>query len=67
MENFVKQYYESRDNPEAQNSKRPRPAGEEEPRTLKGKIHVILGGSKLCCDSISAIKKHRRNVHLNQA
>jgi len=48
MENFVKQYHESRDNSEAQNSKRPRPASEEEPRTSKGKINVILGGSKLC-------------------
>jgi len=67
MENFVKQYYESRDNSEAQNSKRPRAAGEEEPRTSKGKINVILGGSKLCRDSVSAIKKHRRNVHLKSS
>jgi len=67
MENFIKQYHESRDNPETQNSKRPRPAGEKEPRTSKGKINVILGGSKLCRDSISAIKKHRRNVHLKSS
>ena len=67
MENFIKQYHESRDNLEAQNSKRPRPAGEEEPRASKGKINVILGGSKLYRDSISAIKKHRRNVHLKSS
>ena len=47
MEDFVKQYHESRDNSEAQNSKRPRPASEEEPRSSKGKINVILGGSKV--------------------
>jgi len=28
---------------------------------------VILGGSKLCHDSVSAIKKHRRNVLLKSS
>jgi len=66
MEDFVKQYHESRDNSEAQNSKRPKPTSEEEPRSSKGKINV-LGGSKLCRDSISAIKKHKRNVPLKSS
>ncbi|KAG7594130.1 Reverse transcriptase domain [Arabidopsis thaliana x Arabidopsis arenosa] len=51
-------------NPKDQNLKRPRQSNEEEPRSSKGKINVILGGSKLCRDTISAIKKHRRNVLL---
>ncbi|KAG7564974.1 Reverse transcriptase domain [Arabidopsis suecica] len=42
--------------------KRPRQSNEEEPRSSKGKINVIIGGSKLCRDTINAIKKHRRNV-----
>ncbi|KAG7537008.1 Ribonuclease H-like superfamily [Arabidopsis suecica] len=64
IENFVKEYHEARDNTKDQNSKRPRFSNEEEPRSSKGKINVILGGSKLCQDSISSIKKHRRNVLL---
>ncbi|KAG7533238.1 Reverse transcriptase domain [Arabidopsis thaliana x Arabidopsis arenosa] len=64
IEDFVKEYHEAKDNPKDQNLKRPRQSNEEEPRSLKGKINVILGGSKLCRDTISAIKKHRRNVLL---
>ena len=64
IEDFVKKYHEARDNSEAQNPnvKRPRSSNEEEPRSSEGKINVILGGSKLCRDSINAINKHRRNV-----
>ncbi|KAG7552243.1 Retrotransposon gag domain [Arabidopsis thaliana x Arabidopsis arenosa] len=64
IEDFVKKYHEAKDNPKDQNLKRPRQSNEEEPRSSKGKINVILGGSKLCRDTISAIKKHRRNVLL---
>ncbi|KAG7579052.1 Reverse transcriptase domain [Arabidopsis thaliana x Arabidopsis arenosa] len=64
IEDFVKEYHEARDSSKDQNSKRPRFSKEEEPRSSKGKINVILGGSKLCRDTISAIKKHRRNVSL---
>ncbi|KAG7564374.1 Integrase catalytic core [Arabidopsis suecica] len=64
IEDFVKEYHEAKDNTKDQNSKRPRLSNEEEPRSSKGKINVILGGSKLCRDTISAIKKHRRNVSL---
>ncbi|KAG7564205.1 Ribonuclease H domain [Arabidopsis suecica] len=64
IEDFVKEYHEAKDNPKDQNLKRPRQSNEEEPRSSKGKINVILGGSKLCRDTISAIKKHRRNVLL---
>ena len=67
IEDFVKQYHESRDNSEAQNSKRPRLTNEEEPRSSKGKINVIPGGSKLCRDSVSAIKKRRQNVLLKSS
>ena len=67
IDDFVKQYHESKDNSEAQNSKRPRLTNEEEPRSSKGKINVILGCSKLCRDSFSAIKKHRRNVLLKSS
>jgi len=67
IDDFVKKYHEARDNSEVQNSKRPRLTNEEEPRSSKGKINVILGGSKLCRDSISAIKKHRRNVLLKSS
>ncbi|KAG7572029.1 Retrotransposon gag domain [Arabidopsis suecica] len=62
IEDFVKEYHEAKDTPKDQNLKRPRQSNEEEPRSSKGKINVILGGSKLCRDTISAIKKHRRNV-----
>ncbi|KAG7532870.1 Ribonuclease H domain [Arabidopsis thaliana x Arabidopsis arenosa] len=62
IEDFVREYHEAKDNPKDQNLKRPRESNEEEPRSSKGKINVILGGSKLCRDTISAIKKHRRNV-----
>ncbi|KAG7532877.1 Integrase catalytic core [Arabidopsis thaliana x Arabidopsis arenosa] len=62
IEDFVKEYHEAKDNPKDQNLKRPRQSNEEEPRSSKGKINVILGGSKICRDTISAIKKHRRNV-----
>ncbi|KAG7588731.1 Ribonuclease H-like superfamily [Arabidopsis suecica] len=64
IEDFVKEYHEAKDNPKDQNLKRPRQSNEEEPRSSKGKINVILGGSKLCRDTISAIKRHRRNVLL---
>ncbi|XP_020874147.1 uncharacterized protein LOC110226546 [Arabidopsis lyrata subsp. lyrata] len=64
IEDFVKEYHEAKDNTKDQNSKRPRLSNEEEPRSSKGKINVIIGGSKLCRDTISAIKKHRRNVSL---
>ncbi|KAG7579151.1 Ribonuclease H-like superfamily [Arabidopsis thaliana x Arabidopsis arenosa] len=62
IEDFVKEYHVAKDTPKDQNLKRPRQSNEEEPRSSKGKINVILGGSKLCRDTISAIKKHRRNV-----
>ncbi|KAG7530646.1 Retrotransposon gag domain [Arabidopsis thaliana x Arabidopsis arenosa] len=64
IEDFVKEYHEAKDTHKDQNLKRPRQSNEEEPRSSKGKINVILGGSKLCRDTISAIKKHRRNVLL---
>ncbi|XP_020872323.1 uncharacterized protein LOC110226080 [Arabidopsis lyrata subsp. lyrata] len=64
IENFVKEYHEAKDNSKDQNIKRPRLSNEEEPRSSKGKINVIFGGSKLCRDTISAIKKHRRNLSL---
>ncbi|KAG7538977.1 Integrase catalytic core [Arabidopsis suecica] len=62
IEDFVKEYHETKDTPKDQNLKRPRQSNEEEPRSSKGKINVIIGGSKLCRDTINAIKKHRRNV-----
>ncbi|KAG7541661.1 Retrotransposon gag domain [Arabidopsis thaliana x Arabidopsis arenosa] len=62
IEDFVKEYHEAKDTPKDQNLKRPRQTNEEEPRSSKGKINVIIGGSKLCRDTINAIKKHRRNV-----
>ncbi|KAG7584809.1 Ribonuclease H domain [Arabidopsis thaliana x Arabidopsis arenosa] len=62
IEDFVKEYHEAKDTPKDQNLKRPRQSNEEEPRSSKGKINVILGGSKLCQDTINAIKKHRRSV-----
>ncbi|KAG7556517.1 Integrase catalytic core [Arabidopsis suecica] len=62
IEDFVKEYHEAKDTPKDQNLKRPRQSNEEEPRSSKGKINVIIGGSKLCRDTINAIKKHRRNV-----
>lgn len=65
IEDFVKKYHVARDNSEVQNLKRPRLSNEEEPRSSIGKI--ILGGSKLCRDSISAIKKHIRNVLLKSS
>ncbi|KAG7533225.1 Retrotransposon gag domain [Arabidopsis thaliana x Arabidopsis arenosa] len=64
IEDFVKEYHEARDSSKDQNSKRPRVSNEEEPRSSKGKINVIFGGSKLCRDTIGAIRKHRRNVSL---
>ncbi|KAG7548005.1 Integrase catalytic core [Arabidopsis suecica] len=64
IEDFVKENHEAKDNSKDQSSKRPRFSNEEEPRSSKGKINVILGGSKLCRDTVSAIKKHRRNVSL---
>ena len=67
IDDFVKKYHEARDNSEAQNSKRPRLTNEEEPRGSKGKINVFLRGSKLCRDSVSAIKKHRQNVLLKSS
>jgi len=67
IDDFVKQYHEARDNSETQNSKWPRLTNEEEPRSSKGKINVILGGSKLCHNYVSAIKKHRPNVLLKSS
>ncbi|KAG7572390.1 hypothetical protein ISN44_As09g007540 [Arabidopsis suecica] len=64
IEDFVKEYHEAKDNSKDPNPKRPRLSNEEEPRSSKGKINVILGGSKLCRDTVNAIKKHRRNVSL---
>ncbi|KAG7564126.1 Cytochrome P450 superfamily [Arabidopsis suecica] len=62
LEDFVKEYHEAKDTPKDQSLKRPRQSNEEEPRSSKGKINVIIGGSKLCRDTINAIKKHRRNA-----
>ncbi|KAG7552073.1 Integrase catalytic core [Arabidopsis thaliana x Arabidopsis arenosa] len=62
LEDFVKEYHEAKDTPKDQSFKRPRQSNEEEPRSSKGKINVIIGGSKLCRDTINAIKKHKRNV-----
>ncbi|KAG7542873.1 Retrotransposon gag domain [Arabidopsis thaliana x Arabidopsis arenosa] len=64
IKDFVKEYHEAKETSKDQNSKRPRLTNEEEPRNSKGKINVILGGSKFCGDSISSIKKHRRNILL---
>ena len=66
IEDSVKKYHEERATSENQAplAKRPRSSNEEEPRSLKGKIHVILGGSKLYRDSINAIKKNMRNFFL---
>ncbi|KAG7533509.1 Reverse transcriptase domain [Arabidopsis thaliana x Arabidopsis arenosa] len=62
LEDFVKEYHEAKDTPKDQSFKRPRQSNIEEPRSSKGKINVIIGGSKLCRDTINAIKKHRRNA-----
>ncbi|KAG7583597.1 Ribonuclease H domain [Arabidopsis suecica] len=47
IEDFVKEYHEAKDNSKDQSSKRPRLSNEEEPRSLKGKINVILGGASI--------------------
>ncbi|KAG7588646.1 Retrotransposon gag domain [Arabidopsis suecica] len=64
MEEFVESYYKEKEESEASNppEKKRKPNGPGTPNTPKKMIDVIMGGSKLCRDSIRSIKRHNKSA-----
>ncbi|KAG7556855.1 Retrotransposon gag domain [Arabidopsis suecica] len=69
IEEFVESYHKEKEDSEASNppEKKHRPNGPGTPNTLKKKIDVIMGGSKLCRDSIRSIKRHKKSAAIQTA
>ncbi|KAG7559439.1 Ribonuclease H domain [Arabidopsis thaliana x Arabidopsis arenosa] len=61
---FVESYHKEKEDSEASNppEKKHKPNGPGTPNTPKKRIDVIMGGSKLCRDSIRSIKRHKKSA-----
>ncbi|KAG7578877.1 Retrotransposon gag domain [Arabidopsis thaliana x Arabidopsis arenosa] len=66
MEEFVESYHKEKEESEASNppEKKHKPNGPGTPNTPKKRIDVIMGGSKLCRDSIRSIKRHKKSTSI---
>ncbi|KAG7593904.1 Ribonuclease H-like superfamily [Arabidopsis thaliana x Arabidopsis arenosa] len=64
IEEFVESYHKKKEDSEASNplEKKHKPNGSGTPNTPKKRIDVIMGGSKLCRDSIRSIKRHKKSA-----
>ncbi|KAG7585762.1 Ribonuclease H domain [Arabidopsis thaliana x Arabidopsis arenosa] len=69
IEEFVESYHKEKEDSEASNppEKKHKPNGPGTPNTPKKRIDVIMGGSKLCRDSIRSIKKHKKLAAIQTA
>ncbi|KAG7599500.1 Reverse transcriptase domain [Arabidopsis suecica] len=69
IEEFVESYYKEKEDSEASNppEKKHKPNGPGTPNTPKKRIDVIMGGSKLCRDSIRSIKRHKTSAAIQTA
>ncbi|KAG7588680.1 Retrotransposon gag domain [Arabidopsis suecica] len=64
IEEFVDSYHKEKEESEASNppEKKHKPNGPGTPNTPKKRIDVIMGGSKLCRDSIRSIKRYKKSA-----
>ncbi|KAG7568043.1 hypothetical protein ISN45_Aa04g008810 [Arabidopsis thaliana x Arabidopsis arenosa] len=64
IEEFVESYHKKKEDSEASNppEKKHKPNGSVTSNTPKKRINVIMGGSKLCRDSIRLIKRHKKSA-----
>ncbi|KAG7556987.1 Integrase catalytic core [Arabidopsis suecica] len=64
IEEFVESYHKEKEESEASNppEKKQKPNGPGTLNTPKKMIDVIMGGSKLCRDSIRSIKRHKKSA-----
>ncbi|KAG7557031.1 Reverse transcriptase domain [Arabidopsis suecica] len=69
IEEFVESYHKEKEDSEASNppEKKHKPNGPGTPNTPKKRIDVIMGGSKLCRDSIRSIKRHKKSAAIQTA
>ncbi|KAG7567101.1 Ribonuclease H-like superfamily [Arabidopsis thaliana x Arabidopsis arenosa] len=69
IEEFVEFYHKEKEDSEASNppEKKHKPNGPGTPNTPKKRIDVIMGGSKLCRDSIRSIKRHKKSAAIQTA
>ncbi|KAG7568071.1 Retrotransposon gag domain [Arabidopsis thaliana x Arabidopsis arenosa] len=69
IEEFVESYHKEKEDSEASNppEKNHKPNGPGTPNTPKKMIDVIMGGSKLCRDSIRSIKRHKKSAAIQTA
>ncbi|KAG7552339.1 Ribonuclease H-like superfamily [Arabidopsis thaliana x Arabidopsis arenosa] len=69
IEEFVESYHKEKEDSEASNppEKKHKPHGPGTPNTPKKRIDVIMGGSKLCRDSIRSIKRHKKSAAIQTA
>ncbi|KAG7568048.1 Retrotransposon gag domain [Arabidopsis thaliana x Arabidopsis arenosa] len=69
IEEFVESYYKEKEDSEASNppKKKHKPNGPGTSNTPKKRIDVIMGGSKLCRDSIRSIKRHKKSAAIQIA
>ncbi|KAG7564278.1 hypothetical protein ISN44_As10g010480 [Arabidopsis suecica] len=69
IEEFVESYLKEKEDPDASNppEKKHKPNGPGTPNTPKKRIDVIMGGSKLCRDSIRSIKRHKKSAAIQTA
>ncbi|KAG7533106.1 Retrotransposon gag domain [Arabidopsis thaliana x Arabidopsis arenosa] len=69
IEEFVESFHKEKEDSEASNppEKKHKPNGPGTPNTPKKRIDVIMGGSKLCRDSIRSIKRHKKSAAIQTA
>ncbi|KAG7557017.1 Ribonuclease H domain [Arabidopsis suecica] len=69
IEEFVESYHKEKEDSEASNppEKKHKPNGPGTPNNPKKRIDVIMGGSKLCRDSIRSIKRHKKSAAIQTA
>ncbi|KAG7599567.1 Transposase MuDR plant [Arabidopsis suecica] len=69
IEEFVESYHKEKEDSEASNppEKKHKPNGPGTSNTPKKRIDVIMGGSKLCRDSIRSIKRHKKSAAIQTA
>ncbi|KAG7543161.1 Integrase catalytic core [Arabidopsis thaliana x Arabidopsis arenosa] len=69
IKEFVESYHKEKEDSEASNppEKKHKPNGSGTPNTPKKRIDVIMGGSKLCRDSIRSIKRHKKSAAIQTA
>ncbi|KAG7564134.1 Ribonuclease H-like superfamily [Arabidopsis suecica] len=69
IEEFVESYHKEKEDFEASNppEKKHKPNGSGTLNTPKKRIDVIMGGSKLCRDSIRSIKRHQKSAAIQTA